>query len=209
MGVVRVVKIGILGGTFDPIHRGHLMVAEEVRARLSLAEVLFVPAGRPCLKDGGGLSAPEHRLKMVHLAIGGNPYYRVSTVEIERVGPSYTVDTMAELKGRFGSEDELFFILGWDNLAQLPRWREPSRLVELCRLVAVPRPGYPRPDLGALEGLIPGLATRVVLMDRPQVDTSASDIRGRIMRGQAVSHLVAEPVEEYIREHGLYKTAVA
>ena len=201
--------IGILGGTFDPIHKGHLMMAEEVRARLGLAEILLVPAGRPCFKDGGGLAAVEHRLEMVHLAIRDNPYYKVSTVEIERVGPSYTVDTVAELKGHLGDADELFVILGWDNLAHLSRWREPSRLLGMCCLVAVPRPGYSPPDLNALGELTPGFTPRIVLMDRPQVAISASDIRERVRRGQAISQLVPEPVERYIREHGLYKTAVA
>jgi nicotinate-nucleotide adenylyltransferase len=196
--------IGVLGGTFDPIHLGHLVVAEEVKARLDLAEILFVPAGQPWLKMSSPILAAEHRVQMVRLALGGKPYFKLSTMEIERAGPSYSIDTLAELKGRLGAEDKLFFILGWDNLAQLPQWREPARLVELCRLVAVPRVGYPAPDLGALEAIIPGLSEAIILLDAPHIDITASAIRDRVARGLSIHHLVPEPVERYIREHGLY-----
>ncbi|GAH87402.1 unnamed protein product, partial [marine sediment metagenome] len=160
-------NIGVLGGTFDPIHIGHLILAEEVRARLNLAEILFVPAGQPWLKVDSPISPAEHRVEMVRLAIADKPYFKLSTMEIERAGPTYTVDTMAELKAQLGAGEELFFILGWDNLAELPRWWQPSRLITMCRLVAVPRPGLPRPDLEALETSIPGLSQRVTLMDKP------------------------------------------
>ncbi len=197
-------KIGVLGGTFDPIHNGHLAVAEAVRARLRLDEVLFVLAGQPWLRMDSPISAATHRIQMVRLATAGRPYYRVSTVEIERAGPSYTVDTIAELRGQLDSGDELFFILGWDNLAELPKWREPSRLVKMCSLVAVPRPGYSLPDLKALEALIPGLAQSVILFDSPHLDISASEIKQRVARGLSIRHLVPEPVDRYIGEHGLY-----
>jgi nicotinate-nucleotide adenylyltransferase len=196
--------IGVLGGTFDPIHLGHLVVAEEVKARLDLAEILFVPAGQPWLKMSSPILAAEHRVQMVRLALGGKPYFKLSTMEIERAGPSYSIDTLAELKGRLGAEDKLFFILGWDNLAQLHQWREPARLVELCRLVAVPRVGYPAPDLASLEAIIPGLSEAIILLDTPHIDITASAIRDRVARGLSIHHLVPEPVERYIREHGLY-----
>ena len=150
--------------------------------------------------------AAEHRVQMVRLALGGKPYFKLSTMEIERAGPSYTVDTIAELKGQLGAEDRLFFILGWDNLAQLPQWREPARLVELCRLVAVPRVGYPAPDLDALEAIIPGLSKATIVLDAPHIDITASVIRNRVAQGLSIHHLVPEPVERYIREHGLYIT---
>ena len=197
-------NIGVLGGTFDPIHMGHLVVAEEAKARLNLAEVLFVPAGLPWLRANSSLSAAEHRVQMVRLAIADKPYFKISTTEVERAGPSYTVDTIAELKGQFGAEDELFFILGWDCLTELPKWREPSRLVAMCRLVAVPRVGSPAPDLRALEASIPGLAKRVILLDKPRVDISASGIRDRVAQGLSIKDLVPEPVARYIREQGLY-----
>jgi len=197
-------NIGVLGGTFDPIHNGHLVVAEEVRIWLDLAEILFVPAGQPWLKTGSPVSPAEHRAQMVRFAIADKPYFKLSTVEIERPGPTYTVDTMAELQAQFGAKNELFFILGWENLAQLPQWKEPSRLITMCHLVAVPRPGYPRPDLKALEVLVPGLAQRMMLLDKPEIDISASEIRARVAQGLSIHHLVPEAVERYIKQHKLY-----
>ena len=197
-------NIGVLGGTFDPIHMGHLIVAEEVRARLNLAKVLFLPAGQPWLKTDSPVLTAEHRVQMVRLGIADKPYFKLSTMEIERPGPSYAVDTIAELQGQLGGGDELFFILGWDSLAELPQWKEPSRLIKMCRLVAVPRPGYPPPHLKSLEALIPGLSQRVMLLDKPEVDISASGIRSRIAQGLSIHHLVPEPVERYIKQHGLY-----
>jgi nicotinate-nucleotide adenylyltransferase len=200
-------NIGVLGGTFDPVHTGHVLVAEEAKARLKLAEVLFVPAGLPWLRGDSPVAAAEHRVHMVRLAIDDKPYFKLSTIEVERSGPSYAVDTIAELKGQLGAGDELFFILGWGSLAELPEWREPSRLITMCRLVTVPRVGFPAPDLDSLEASIPGLADRVILLDEPRVDISASEIRGRVSRGLPIDHLVPEPVERYIREQGLYTTA--
>jgi len=200
------VNIGVMGGTFDPIHVAHLIVAEEVRVRLDLVEILFVPASQPWLKVDSPISPAEHRVNMVRLAIADKSYFKLSTMEIERPGPTYTVDTVAELQAQLGAENELFFILGWDNLAELPQWKEPSRLITMCHLVAVPRPGCPRPDLKALEVLIPGLSQRVMFMEKPEIDISASEIRDRVARGLSISDLVPEPVERYIREHKLYMT---
>ena len=197
-------KIGVLGGTFDPVHLAHLAVAEAVKTELDLAEVVFVPAGQPWLKANNYISAPEHRVQMVRLAIAGKAYFRLSTMEIDRPGPSYTVDTMAELRGQINTEDELYFILGWDNLAEMPRWREPARLIQLCYLVAVPRPGYPVPDLMKLEGNIPGIAKRVIVMDKPELDISATEIRKRLSGGEPINDLVPAAVAKYIRRHGLY-----
>ncbi len=197
-------KIGVLGGTFDPIHNGHLAVAEEVRSRLGLSEILFVPAGRPWLKGDTPISPAELRVEMVRLAVADKPYYKVSTMEIEREGPSYTVDTMGELRAQIGVGNELYFILGWSSLAELPQWKEPARIIRLCKLIAVPRPGYPRPDLRSLDTSIPGLSRSVTLLDKPEVDISASDIRDRVAQGQSISGLVPEAVEGYIEEHKLY-----
>lgn len=197
-------KIGVLGGTFDPVHNGHIILAEEVRTRLGLAEIWFVPAGQPWLKVDRFISLAEHRTAMVRLAIADRPYFKLSLMEIERTGPSYTVDTITEFKARLSGDDEIFFIMGWDNLAQLPKWREPARLISLCRLVAVPRPGYPRPNLKALEAAIPGLSQSVALMEHPEIDVSSSGIRQRVSQGLSISNLVPEPVDEYIRQHKLY-----
>ncbi|MCK4368723.1 MAG: nicotinate-nucleotide adenylyltransferase [Dehalococcoidales bacterium] len=197
-------NIGVLGGTFDPIHVGHLLVAEEARARLDLTETLFVPAGQPWLKLNNVISPAEHRVEMVRLAIAARPYFKLSTMEIERAGPTYTVDTIAELQAQLGAGDELFFILGWDNLNQLPQWHEPSRLVKMCRLVAVPRVDSPTSDLDSLEAAIPGLSGKVILLDAPRIDINASEIRRRVARGLSIAQLVPEPVERYIKQHKLY-----
>ena len=199
-------NIGVLGGTFDPIHNAHIVVAEEARAALNLAEILFVPAGQPQLKENTPISAAAHRVEMVRLALADKPYFRLSTMEIERGGPSYTVDTIAELQAGFGAGNELFLILGWDSLAELPKWREPSRLIAMCRLVVAPRPGYSRPELNALETVIPGISQRVTIMDKPEIDISASDIRNRVAQGLSIRHLVPEPVNRYIKQHELYIT---
>lgn len=122
------VKIGVIGGTFDPVHNGHLGIAEETRNQLALTEILFVPAGKPWLKARLPVSSVEQRVDMVRLAIASSPYCKLSTVEIDRPGPSYTVDTVTELRNQLGAGTELFFILGWDSLAELPQWHQPSRL---------------------------------------------------------------------------------
>ena len=199
-------NIGVLGGTFDPIHMGHLIIAEEVRARLDLTEVLFVPAGQPWLKlnNANAILPAEHRLEMVRLAIADEPAFKLSTMEIDRPGPTYTVDTMAELRSQIGAEGRLYFILGWDNLNQLPRWHQPRRLVELCRLVPVRRVGFATPDLDSLEAAIPGLAKSLVMLDTPQIEISASEIRARVARGLSIYQLVPEPVERYIIKNRLY-----
>jgi nicotinate-nucleotide adenylyltransferase len=199
-----IMKSGVLGGTFDPIHNGHLAVAEKVRRRLNLDEVIFVPAGRPWLRGDSPLSAAAHRVRMVQLALADKPCCRLSLMEIERVGPSYTIDTINQLKAELGPEVALYFILGWDNLAKLPRWHEPRELVRACSLVAVPRPGYDKPDLEPLEARLPGLAGSLILLDAPRVDVSASLVRERVGRGLSVSELVPGPVADYIREQGLY-----
>ena len=199
-------NMGVLGGTFDPIHNGHIIVAEETMAQLNIDEILFVPAGNPWLKVGSPLSAAEHRVRMVRLAIADKPRFKVSTMEIDRLGPSYTIDTITVLKGQLDAGDELFFILGRDKLAELPQWKEPGHLVKMCLLATVPRPGCPMPDLDHLEASIPGLAQRVIVLDKPEVDISASEVRDRVARGLSISHLVPEVVVEYIKLHKLYLT---
>ena len=199
-------NIGVLGGTFDPVHNGHLIVAEEVKTRFNLTEVIFVPAGQPWLKVDRPITPAKHRLRMLRLALADKSYFKLSTMEIERAGPSYTIDTISELQGQLDAEDELFFILGQDNLAQLPQWRDAPRLIQMCYLVAVPRPGSPCPDLKTLEASLPGISQRVMLLDKPYIDISASGIRDRRAQGLSVRHLVPEPVNRYIKEHGLYVT---
>ncbi len=198
-------KIGILGGTFDPVHNAHLIIAEEVKKRLALRTVIFVPAGQPWLKTDHPITPAEHRLAMLRLALAEKPGFTISEVELERAGPSYSVDTVAELMGALGEKTEFYFILGWDNLNQLPRWHEPARLITLCTLVAVHRPGVPRPDLTALDDKIPGASGRVIVLDSPSEDISATDIRERVRKGEDIRHLVPAPVAEYIKKHNLYQ----
>lgn len=198
-------KIGVLGGTFDPVHLGHLAVAEEARVRVGLVQVIFMPAGKPWMKKNMPVSAAEHRLNMLKLAIAGNPYFNVSTIEIKRPGLSYAVDTLLELKNQLGVEYEIFFIMGWDSIAWLPQWREPSRFIELCRIIAAPRPGYSRPDLEAMETALPGISQRVVMLDKPELAISATEIRKRVKSGLPISHLVPGAVEKYIKENRLYE----
>jgi nicotinate-nucleotide adenylyltransferase len=197
-------NIGVMGGTFDPVHKGHLIVAEEVRVQLNLAEVLFVPTGRPWLKVNSPITDAEHRIQMVRLAISDKPYFKLSTMEIERAGSSYTVDTITELQCQLGVENKLFFILGWENLVELPQWHEPSRLVQMCNLVAVPRVGYSPPDLNTLEAAVPGLSQSVIMLNTPQIEISSSEIRNRVVLGLSIAHLVPEAVERYINRHKLY-----
>ena len=199
-------KIGVLGGTFDPIHLGHLIVAEDIRQKLGLGEVLFVPAGRPWLKlkEEKPISAAEHRLAMVRLAVASDPHFKVSTLEIDRPGLSYSIDTVLELKAKLGAGAEIYFIVGPDALAELPRWKDPGRLVEICQVVGIGRPGYVQADLHILESSILGVSQRIMLMDVPQIDISATEIRRRVAQRLSIRYLVPEAVEKYIAEHRLY-----
>jgi nicotinate-nucleotide adenylyltransferase len=197
-------KIGVLGGTFDPVHTGHIELAEAVIYQLGLAYVLFVPAGNPYFKTERSITPASQRLEMVCLAIKGRPTLKVSTMEIERPGPSYTVDTIAELKAGLSPEDEIYFMLGWDILTELPKWREPDRLIKLCHIIAIPRIGYRVPDLTPLEKDIPGITERTIILGGPIINISATIIRERIAGGQSIKHLVPPAVERYIKENGLY-----
>ena len=198
-------KVGVIGGTFDPVHNGHIAIAGAVMARLSLAKVIFVPAAEPRLRASDPCATAEQRREMVRRALADYPRFRLSDVDIKRGGQTRTVDTLADLRAELGEGPELYFILGQDSLPELPRWWQPRRLIKLCRLVAVPRPGYPTPDLASLEAAIPGITPRVILPDEPVMDIGATDIRQRVARGEAIDHLVPSPVAEYIEKHGLYR----
>ena len=200
-------NIGVLGGTFDPIHIGHLVVAEEARIKLGLSEVLFVPAGQPSLKRDRDITPALHRVEMVRRAIADNPYFRLSTLEVDRPGPSYTVDTLTLLQGQLTGESSLFFILGRDTLAELPLWKEPQKVVQLCRLVVPPRLGSR--DLRHLEEAIPGLLERVIQLDMPVIGISSSEIRQRIARGLPIRYLVPPAVEQYVTEQRIYSVSAS
>ena len=195
---------GLLGGTFDPPHIGHLQIAEEARRKLCLDEVVFIPAGMPWVKASMKVSPAHDRLEMIRLATAGKPFYSVNDLEIRRPGPSYTWQTLEELKAQYPG-DELYFILGWDNLSSLPSWHHPARIIKAACLVAAPRVGSPRPDLHELDARVPGLAARTVILTEPEIDVSATVIRERVRLGEPIGRLVAPPVAEYIQTHGLYK----
>ncbi|UCG54276.1 MAG: nicotinate-nucleotide adenylyltransferase [Dehalococcoidia bacterium] len=198
-------KTGILGGTFDPVHSGHLKVAVVVKEELNLDEVIFIPTGSPWLKAGKVVLPAEHRLNMLRLAITGQSHFRISTLELERNGPTYSVDTLVEMKQGMVDNNELFFIIGWDNLAQLQHWHQPQRLILLCHLVAVPRIGYPFPNLSSIEAVIPGISQRLIMLEKPHIDISASATRQMVRQGLSISHLVPKGVEEYIKDNRLYQ----
>jgi nicotinate-nucleotide adenylyltransferase len=198
-------NIGVMGGTFDPVHLGHIAIAEEARRLCNTSEVVFVPAGHPYFKSMAHISAAEHRIRMLHLALAPTPYFKVSLIEIQRPGPTYTVETLLRLKETLKAGDEIYFIVGWDSLLSLPRWQDPMRLISLCRLVAAPRPGYPVPDVTLLEKDLPGITQRLTVMERPLMDISSSDIRDRVRRGLPIDHLAPRDVAAYIKEQGLYK----
>jgi len=198
-------KIGVLGGTFDPVHNGHLAIAEEARSYLNLNEVIFLPAGQPWMKSDRSISPARNRTAMLALALQSRPYFKSSTIEIEHQGPSYSVNSIAELKAQAVEPTDWYFILGWDNLAKIPQWKEPAKLIEMCFLVAVPRPGYERPNMKKLEAALPGISKKVILMDKPRLEISATDIRNKVAQGLPISGLVPQLVEEYIKENGLYR----
>jgi len=199
-------RVGVLGGTFDPPHLGHLILAQEALQALDLSKVLFVPAGEPWRKAGRELSPRDQRLAMVRLAAGDNPGLGVSTAEVDRPGPSYTAETLAELCEQFDSEVELFFIMGGDSLADFPHWHQPLRILELARLAVAER--SPSGDEGFEEGIPEELAEavreRVVWLPMPLIAISASAVRERVRQGLSIRYWVPEAVEEYIRGHRLY-----
>lgn len=198
-------RVGVMGGTFDPIHLGHLVAAEEVRYALRLEKVLFVPAGEPPHKGHRPVSLAVHRVRMVELAIASNPSFQLSTLEVDRPGRSYTVDTLQRLQEELGPAAELFFIVGMDSLGELLTWRDPGRLIALCRLAVVNRPPYLSVDLATLERELPGISRRVDMVEIPGIDIASSELRDRVARGRPIRYQVPEPVEQYIGETGLYR----
>lgn len=197
-------KIGLLGGTFDPIHIGHLLIAEDAREALGLDTVVFIPAGRPWLKANQSVTDPQHRLAMVGLAIGPNPHFQVSDIEVRRQGPTYTVDTLEQLQQDYSLNTEKFLILGMDSLNELARWRSPERLFDLCVVVGVSRPGQEEIDIDKLESIAEGASGKIVLISGPSVGISGTNIRDRVVHGKSIKYRVPVDVESYILEHGLY-----
>ena len=198
-------KLGVLGGTFDPIHYGHLAIAEECRVRLGLERILFIPAGEPPHKRDRLISPTRHRVAMVRLAIASNPWFELSLIEVNRLGPSFTVDTLVRLREERGPETEMYFIVGTDALAEIPTWHEPAQVVSLCQIVAVPRPGFEDFEPASLEWAIPGAARRIHVLAAPELRISSCDLRRRVADGLPIKYQVPEAVERYIYCHGLYR----
>ncbi len=201
-------RVGILGGTFDPVHLGHLAAGEEARERLGLERVLFVPAGEPWQKAGRAISPGSDRVAMLELALAGNPWFEVSTIEVDRPGPSYSVDTVEALTAAersAGREPDVWFILSAEAAHGLATWHRPERLLAICRLAVVPRPGAAPFEPVELGAIAPGSADRAVVLDGPRLDLSGTAIRARIRAGRSIRYLVPEPVGAYIAAHGLYR----
>jgi len=196
-------RIGVLGGTFDPIHYGHLVIAEDARACLRLRRVLFVPAHHPPHKPDSTYSSFEHRVRMTELGIAGNPSFELSLIEMRREGPSYTVDTLRDLQAELRAEAELYFIVGMDSLGNLMEWHKPAELLTLCRLVVAERAGY-RVDLPALKKALPGLKSRLELIDTPELSISSTDLQRRVRLGLPIRYQVPPAVVRYVHEHRLY-----
>jgi len=200
-------RLGILGGTFDPIHMGHLVIAQEAAARLALDAVWFIPTGQPWLKSGNRISPSHHRLEMVRQAIRCNPGFKASTIEVDRPGPSYTVDTLEALREGDAKGDSLFFILGMDSLETLHRWHQPERLFELCTLAGVSRPEHGDFDLASLDRIRPGASSEVAIIDSPDIGISGNEIRRRVSQNLPITYWVPRAVEKYIHENDLYQEA--
>ncbi len=197
-------KLGISGGTFDPIHLGHLIVAESVRERYALDRIIFIPAGMPPHKDNKLISAAAHRSFMVKASIAGNPYFDISEIELARGGTTYTVDTLRELKSIYPAA-KLFFITGADVVPDLARWKEPRILFSMCEVIAVLRPGFKKAVfLNEVRKLTEQYGAVIHTDELPLIDISSTDIRNRVKEGKSIRYLVTEPAEKFISVHGLY-----
>ncbi len=193
-------KIGVLGGTFDPVHNGHLALAAAARDQCALDLVLFVPAGQPWRKTRE-ITAGEHRLAMLRIAIAGDDTFGISDIELRRAGPTYTADTLDALAAE-RLDDEFWFIIGADALADLPNWKDPERIVRHATIAVAPRSGA---AVDRAIAAVPVLAGRIQPFPMPAVDVSSTEIRRRAESGEALDAMVPAPVAAYIKDHGLYR----
>lgn len=198
-------RIGILGGTFDPIHVGHLMTAEAVRDEFGLDKVIFVPAAVPPHKMDQQVTEARHRYLMTVLATNSNPHFDVSSIEMDRPGPSYTIDTIYELKRQYGENTDLFFITGADAIAEIPTWDRIEELLGLCQFIAAARPGF-LPNVDNIREYFGELGkARIHRLETPELEISSTNIRYRVERGFSIKYIVPSTVENYIYKEGLYK----
>jgi len=198
-------RIGILGGTFDPPHIGHLWLATLAADAMTLDRVLFMPAAQPPHKTDVRLSRATDRLLMTRLAIAGNPLFELCPIEMERPGPSYTIDSVDELERLYPDATRLYLLMAADSLAQIDTWREPDRLLERIEWIVGPRPGQPPPDRAGLVARFGERAARIHLLDGPSLDVSSTVVRQRVAAGHLIRYLVPRGVEELIVERGLYR----
>jgi len=196
-------RLAIMGGTFDPIHFGHLLIAEQAREAQKLDSVIFVPNGRPVFDKAHKVTPAEERYLLCSLAIAGNPYFSLSRTEIDRPGPSFAVDTVAEVREAYPDLEALFFITGADAVLEILGWHEYDRLIDQCEFIAATRPGFKLDRLS--EVLQPTLLERIHFLAIPGLDISSTDIRERVSRGQTIRYLTPEPVTARIAEIGLYR----
>ena len=199
-------KLGIMGGSFDPIHVAHLIMADTAREALGLDLVLFLPAGSQPLKQGKPVTPAEQRVEMLRLAIQDNPRFELSRVDVDREGLSYTADSLQELREEWGDPGEtaLWFIIGSDSLVNFPKWHDPPRILAQTRLAVVRRPTFAS-DMAALEAQVPGITNAIDWVDAPLLEISATDIRRRVREGRSIRYRVPEAVRAYIEHNGLYK----
>jgi nicotinate-nucleotide adenylyltransferase len=198
-------RIGILGGTFDPPHVGHLWLATLAADAIGLDRVLFMPAAQPPHKGGRLVTKASDRVLMTRLAISSDDLFELTLIEMERPGPSYTIDSVDELLATYGADATLYLLMAADSLAQIDTWREPDALLARIEWVVGPRPGTDLPDGSALEDRFGANASRIHLLSGPSLDVSSSDVRRRVAAGQAIRYLVPRGVEELIFERGLYR----
>ncbi|MFB3738320.1 MAG: nicotinate-nucleotide adenylyltransferase [Candidatus Velamenicoccus archaeovorus] len=191
-----------MGGTFDPIHHGHLLTAEEAAVQFGLDEVVFVPTGQPWMKEGTDVTPAEHRYLMTVIATASNPRFSVSRIEIDREGPTYTVDTLRELRTRAGDGVDLFFVTGADAMLEILHWKDPEEVLALAHFIAATRPGY---DLARFEAEAPTAHPNVSVMNIPALAISSTDIRIRVKEGRPIRYLVPDGVQSYIDKAGLYR----
>ncbi|MDP2299592.1 MAG: nicotinate-nucleotide adenylyltransferase [Coriobacteriia bacterium] len=195
-------RLGIMGGTFDPIHYGHLVTAEEALVQFNLDRVVFMPTGRPARKSGREVSSAEHRYLMTVIATASNPDFTVSRIEVDRPGVTYTADTVLELRRMHGPEAELYFITGADAVLDIVTWKDSGSLADVCTFIAATRPGH---DISDFSGRATAANLAVELMEVPALAISSSDIRARIAGRQPVRYLLPEAVAAYAHKNGLYR----
>jgi nicotinate-nucleotide adenylyltransferase len=198
-------RVGVMGGTFDPIHHGHLVAAEEARWQFGLDRVVFVPTGQPWQK-AAGVSDAEDRYLMTVIATASNPAFSVSRLEIDSPGPTYTVDTLRRLRSELSPDVRLFFVTGADAVLQILTWKDPDEVLALAELIAATRPGH---DLADLAEKVPAAAGRVHPMRIPALAISSTEIRARVADGAPIQYLVPEGVARYIEKRGLYREPAA